>query len=87
MACQIKILPAALRQLESIPRRDQRRIQARIDGLARDPWPAGVKQLRGKHEFLRIRCGHYQIIYTVERDRLIVLIIKIGHRPEVYRHL
>lgn len=87
MAYQIKILPAALRQLEAIARPDQNRIKNRIDALADDPWPAGVTRLRGKHEFFRIRAGNYRIIYTVERDRLIILIIKIGHRREVYRHL
>ena len=87
MAYQIKILPAALRQLEAIPRLDQKRIKNRIDALAADPWPAGVKRLRGQVELLRIRSGNYRIVYTVERDRLIVLIIKIGHRREVYRHL
>jgi mRNA interferase RelE/StbE len=87
MAYQIKILPAALRQLEEIPRSDQKRIRDRIDGLADDPWLAGVKRLRGTREFLRIRSGNYRIIYTVERDRLTVLIIKIGHRRDVYRHL
>jgi mRNA interferase RelE/StbE len=87
MAYQIKILPAALRELEEIPRSDQRRIKDRIDGLAEDPWPAGVKRLRGTREFLRIRSGNYRIIYTVERDRLTVLIIKVGHRRDVYGHL
>lgn len=87
MAYQIKILPAALRQLQEIPRTEQKRIKVRIDGLAEDPWPAGVKRLRGKREFLRIRSGNYRIIYTVERERLTVLIIKIGHRRDVYHHL
>ena len=87
MAYQIKILPVALRQLEAIPKPDQKRIKSRIDGLAEDPWPAGVKHLRSKVELLRIRSGHYRIIYTVERGRLTVLIIKIGHRREVYRHI
>jgi len=87
VAYQVKILPAALRQLESIPKPDQKRIKNRIDALADDPWPSGVKRLHGKMELLRIRSGNSRIIYTVERDRLIVLIIKIGHRREVYRHL
>ena len=87
MAYQIKILPAALRQLEEAPRSDQKRIRGRIDGLADDPWPAGVKRLRGRREFLRIRSGNYRIVYTVDRNRLTILIIKIGHRRDVYRHL
>ena len=87
MAYQVKILPAALQQLGAIPKPDQKRIKGRIDALAADPWPAGVKRLRGKMELLRIRSGNYRIVYTVERARLIILIIKVGHRREVYRHL
>jgi len=82
---RITILPAALGQLAELPRLDQRRIKASIDRLAVDPRPAGVKKLQGMREFLRLRSGNYRIIYTVEDDRRMVLIIRIGHRRDVYR--
>ena len=80
-------MPAALGQLAELPRLDQRRIKESIDRLAADPRPTGVKRLQGLREFLRLRSGNYRIIYTVEDDRRTVLIIKIGHRRDVYRRL
>ena len=83
----VTILPAALRQLAELPRPDQKRIKERIDGLAADPRPHGAKKLRGESDLFRLRSGNYRIIYSVEDVRLIVLVIRIGHRREVYRHL
>jgi len=80
----IAILPAALRQLTELPRLEQRRLKERIDRLAVDPRPPGVKRLQGRREYLRLRSGDYRAIYTVDDDRFTVLIIKIGHRREVY---
>ena len=87
MAYQVTILPAALRQLADIPKPDQRHIRKKIDGLSDEPYPPGAKKLHGKHEFFRLRSGNYRIVYTVEHERLIVLVVRIGHRREVYRNL
>ena len=87
MAYEVTILPAALRQLADLPRADRRRISDRIERLAADPRPPGVKPLQGKREYLRLRSGDFRIIYTVDDDHLKVLILKIGHRREVYRAL
>jgi mRNA interferase RelE/StbE len=87
VAYKVSILPAALRQLADLPRADRRRISHKIDRLAVDPRPSGVKCLQGKREYLRLRTGDYRIIYTVDDGRLEILIIKIGHRREVYRAL
>ena len=85
MTYSLAILPAALRQLTELPRLEQRRLKERIDRLAVDPRPPGVKRLHGRREYLRLRSGDYRAIYTVDDDRFTVLIIKIGHRREVYR--
>ncbi|MEO5333000.1 MAG: type II toxin-antitoxin system RelE/ParE family toxin [Magnetococcus sp. YQC-5] len=53
--------------------------------LAHDPRPPGSKKLAGVADTWRIRVGDYRIIYIIEDDRLVVLIVKIGHRREVYR--
>ena len=87
MTYSLAILPAALRQLTELPRLEQRRLKERIDRLAVDPRPPGVKRLHGRREYLRLRSGDYRAIYTVDDDRFTVLIIKIGHRREVYRTL
>ncbi|MCJ7504683.1 MAG: type II toxin-antitoxin system RelE/ParE family toxin [Acidobacteriia bacterium] len=87
MTYSLAILPAALRQLTELPRLEQRRLKERIDRLAVDPRPPGVKRLHGRREYLRLRSGDYRAIYTVDDDRFTVLIIKLGHRREVYRTL
>ncbi|MCD4726205.1 MAG: type II toxin-antitoxin system RelE/ParE family toxin, partial [Pirellulales bacterium] len=53
--------------------------------LAKNPRPAGAKMLAGPNRFLRVRVGDYRIIYRVEDDRLVVLVVRVGHRREVYR--
>ena len=83
----VTILPSALRQLAALPRHDRKRIKERIDGLAADPRPPGVKKLKGESDLFRLRSGSYRIIYSIEDVRLIVLVIRIGHRRDVYRGL
>jgi mRNA interferase RelE/StbE len=84
-AYKIAVLPAALRQLADLPKLDQKRLKERLDQLATDPRPPRAKLLQGKHGFLRLRSGDYRIIYTVDDDRFAVLVVKIGHRRDVYR--
>ena len=83
----VTILPSALRQLAELPRPEQKRIRKRIDGLAADPRPPGAKKLRGESDFFRLRSGNYRIIYSIEDVKLVVLVIRIGHRRDVYRGL
>lgn len=63
----------------------QERIAGVIDKLRDDPRPARAKALQGDGKYLRIRVGDYRVIYQVADARLIVLIIKVGHRREVYQ--
>ena len=85
-AYAVAILPSALGQLAGLPRHDQKRIRDRIDRLAADPRPPGVKKLRGEPDLFRIRSGNYRIIYSIEDFRLVVLVVRIGRR-DVYRGL
>ena len=87
MPYHLAILPTALRQIARLPQPDQKRVRQKIDGLALDPYPVGVKKLQGKRRYLRVRSGNYRIIYTTDDDRLIVVVITVGHRREVYRSL
>lgn len=82
---QIEVKPSASKALSELPREAQERIRARIDGLADDPRPYGVKRLKGPEGFLRLRVGDYRVIYTVRDDVLLVLVVRIAHRREVYR--
>ena len=83
---QIKILPTALKMIASLPKSVQTRVARKIDSLQTDPKPKGVKLLKGKgRETCRIRVGDYRILYQILKSVLTILVIKIGHRREVYR--
>ena len=81
----IEFTGRAYRQLVKLERAVQTRLAPAIDALADDPLPASHKKLTGAGEFYRIRVGVYRIVYTVEEDRLLVLVVKLGHRGDVYR--
>ncbi len=80
----IDFVPSARRALAKLPLPMRKRIQVAIDDLAENPFPPGIKKLQGEDGY-RIRVGDYRVIYEVEHGRLTVLVIRIGHRQEVYR--
>lgn len=82
----VELSPAAARDIRKLPRQQQAAIVARLDDLASDPRPAGSKKLKG-HDLHRIRLGDYRIVYTIEDARLRVLVIRVGHRSDVYKRL
>jgi mRNA interferase RelE/StbE len=82
---RIEIMRPALKQLEALSREEQERLTTEINGLADDPRPRGVEKLKGVADQYRIRVGSYRVIYTIRDDRLIVLVLRIGHRRDVYR--
>ena len=69
--------------LKSIPKKDVTRILRKTKSLANDPRPAESEKLVGKERY-RIRLGNYRILYSIEDERLIVLVVKVGHRRQVY---
>jgi mRNA interferase RelE/StbE len=81
----VRILPSAEKALAAVARADQRRIARAIDGLATNPRPRGAVKLAGEDGLWRIRAGDYRVIYSVQDGALLVLVIRIGHRREVYR--
>ncbi len=72
------------KDLRVFPKRDVKRIVQRIRSLADEPRPPGCEKLSGRERY-RIRQGDYRIIYEIEDSRLTVLIVKVGHRRDVYR--
>lgn len=75
-----------LKDLEKIPKKDRALICESVLALADDPRPDGCKKLKGTKETLyRIRCGDYRVVYTIRDDILLVLVIEIGHRRDIYR--
>ncbi len=86
MAYTIETAPAAERQLAKLPKDVATRIADAIERLAADPFPPGSKPLQGADKGTRrVRVGAYRVVYEVIRKRLVVLVIKIGHRGDVYR--
>ena len=71
------------KDLRGIPNRDLKRILRRIEALQDDPRPTGCEKLSGQARY-RIRQGVYRIIYGIEDDVLVVTVVKVGHRREVY---
>lgn len=85
MSYSIQFTPRATRDLEGLPRPDQLRIAARIDSLATKPRPAGCQKLKGPQPFYRIRIGDFRVIYSIQDRKLVVLVVRIGNRKDIYR--
>jgi mRNA interferase RelE/StbE len=80
----VELVPSAAKALAKLQPAGRRRLARRIDQIAEDPRADAVK-LRGADDVWRARVGDYRILYLVQDERLIVLIIRIGHRRDVYR--
>ncbi|MCM2357387.1 MAG: type II toxin-antitoxin system RelE/ParE family toxin [Geobacteraceae bacterium] len=85
MTFRIELTKAAVRDLSAVPKPMLKRLDACILGLADDPLPPGVKKLKNSDGLYRVRVSDYRIIYRIEQEILTVLVVKIGHRREVYR--
>ena len=82
---RVLIKPSAVKEIEAIPQKKIRQqLVRRIHRLAENPRPPGCQKLSG-HDRYRIRQGVYRIVYAVEDDRLVIYVIKVGHRKDVYR--
>lgn len=84
MSYSIEFRPSARKALGELPVSDRSRISKAIERLSKDPYGPGSKKLEGT-EFRRVRAGDYRVVYTVVQSALVVLVVKIGHRREVYR--
>lgn len=85
MKYTIELLPHAQRDLKALDRSVQKRIAKSIDELETNPRPPGCKKMEGLENAFRIRTGDYRIIYRIQDEKLVVLIIKVGHRRDIYR--
>lgn len=85
MTHRIDVAPAAVRQLKWLDPQARRRVQAAIEILAETPCPAGAKNLVGEGDLWRVRTGDYRVVYSIDDGVLLVLVVAVGHRREVYR--
>jgi len=83
---KIFIKTSAKKELEKLPRSDLRKIVKRIEKLSANPRPPGCEKLSGDDKY-RIRQGNYRIVYLINDDKLVIFVIKIGHRREIYKKL
>jgi mRNA interferase RelE/StbE len=82
---RVEVRPAALKQLDRVHGPDRARILRRVQSLADNPRPAGVTKLAGSDDLWRIRVGDYRVVYIVVDEVLVVTVVAVGHRREVYR--
>ena len=85
MSYAIEFAPSARRELRKLPREAQLKLNKRIDSLCLDPRPRGSKKLKGGDELWRVRVGDYRVVYEVRDKVLVVLVVRVAHRREVYR--
>lgn len=83
---RVELRPSASKQLEKLTPPDRPRVLRRIKALEVDPRPPGCQKLAGEDDLWRVRAGDYRIVYEIIDERLIVTVVRIGHRSDVYRH-
>ncbi len=77
--------PSAERELRRLPEDQQRRLVAEVELLAFDPRPVGVVKMAGAENLWRIRVGRYRVVYEICDREVEILVLRIGHRKDVYR--
>lgn len=87
MAHRIEVSPAAARQLKKIDRRVLPQIAEKIDSLASEPRPHGCEKLSGYDSLYRVRAGDYRIVYGVEDRLVLIVVLKVGNRAEIYKRI
>ena len=81
---KITIKKSAAKELQEIPKRNLQKIVKRIQSLSENPRPSGSQKLSAQEKY-RVRQGDYRIVYSIDDKELVIDIVKIGHRREVYR--
>ncbi len=85
MGYSIELVPAAMRALRKLTVDVRQRVSDTIGELADDPRPPGVRKLSGSDDVYRVRTGDYRILYQIHDELLVVLVVDVGHRRDVYR--
>jgi len=81
---EIEISRTAENQLKKLAENDQLRVVRAVMGLTEEPHPRGSRKLSGYDDVFRIRVGRFRVLYSVFESRLIILVLKLGHRKDVY---
>lgn len=81
----IELKPSAVRDMRRLPRSIQKRVAQKIDALAKDPFPRGSTNLEAFDDLRRIMVGDYRVIYQVRQETLVIFVVRVKHRGDVYR--
>ena len=81
---KLLIASSAGKEIEALPKQDSRLIVAKITSLSNDPRPPRCEKLSGRDQY-RLRQGNYRILYEIQDLSLVVVVVKVGHRRDVYR--
>jgi mRNA interferase RelE/StbE len=87
MAYSIEFRPAVLKSLKRYPKRDLVRIKKKIEELGRNLPEPNTTKMKGNNFFHKIRMGDYRIIFEIHDDRLVILVVNVGHRKDLYKGL
>jgi mRNA interferase RelE/StbE len=82
---RVEIARRALKAIQALPKKEQQRVRAAIELLADSPRPPGCVALKGESSAYRVRVGDYRIVYEVHDRRLLIQVVRVGHRRQVYR--
>jgi mRNA interferase RelE/StbE len=85
MSYEVQILPKAARQIKALSIEVRQDISLTIQSLANEPRPIGVRKLSGEKDVYRVRAGNYRVLYRIVDKVLVVVVVSVGHRREVYR--
>ncbi|HIJ89298.1 MAG TPA: type II toxin-antitoxin system RelE/ParE family toxin [Deltaproteobacteria bacterium] len=87
MICVIEFRPSVLKGLKNFRKRDLIRIKKKIEELGDNLPEPNTTKMKGDNDFHKIRSGDYRIIFEIHDDRVVILIVKVGHRKDVYANL
>lgn len=87
MEYSIEFRPAVLKSLKRFPKRDLVRIKKKIEELGSNLPDPKTTKMKGDNSFHKVRSGNYRIIYEIHNDRLVILVVKVGHRKDVYKKI
>ena len=87
MQYSVEFRPAVLKELKRFPKRDLAKIKKKIEEIGINLPSLSTTKMKGNNSFHKIRSGDYRIIYEIHDDRLVILVVKIGHRKDVYKKL
>lgn len=87
MSYRIEVKKSAAKSLRKIPKADQKRIADKIDSLVENLPNPDTTKMKGNNPFHKVRVGDYRIVYEIHEDVLLILIVKIGHRKDIYKKI